>query len=136
MQISVYTDGGSRGNPGLSGIGVVVHDKQDQIIYKTSRFIGIKTNNEAEYLALLEALAWVSQHQAEYTEVKFYSDSQLLVRQINGKYKIKAANIKPLYQLAVSVISQIHIPCTFHEILREKNSLADELANQAMDKKS
>jgi ribonuclease HI len=136
MQISVSTDGGSRGNPGISGIGVIISDEQSRIIHKISKFIGIKTNNEAEYSALLEALTWVRDHQAEFVQVKFYSDSQLLVRQINGKYKVKAANIKPLYQLAISVLSDIHIPCSFHEILREKNSLADELANLAMDKKS
>jgi ribonuclease HI len=136
MQISVYTDGGSRGNPGISGFGIAVFDESNCLIYKTSKFIGIKTNNEAEYFALLEALTWVRDHQAEFTEAKFYSDSQLLVRQINGQYKIKAANIKPLYQLALSVIAAIHLPCTFHEILREKNNLADSLANQAMDKRS
>jgi len=135
MQISVYTDGGSRGNPGISGFGIVIYDEKNQIIHKISKFIGIKTNNEAEYSALLEALVWIRDHQTGFTLVKFYSDSQLLVRQINGQYKIKAANIKPLYQLALSVIADIHIPCTFHEILREKNNLADELANRAMDRK-
>jgi len=136
MKISVYTDGGSRGNPGISGFGVVIYDQQCRIIHKISKFIGIKTNNEAEYSALLEALVWVRDHQTEFTSVTLYSDSQLLVRQINGQYKIKAANIKPLYQLTLSVISDIHIPCTFHEVLREKNQLADDLANQAMDKKT
>ena len=133
MQISVYTDGGSRGNPGISGFGVVVFDQTDRVIHKISKFIGVKTNNEAEYLALLESLTWVRDHQNDYSSVKFYSDSELLVRQLNGKYKVKSANLKPLYQLAISVIADIHIPSTFNEILREKNSLADELANQAMD---
>jgi ribonuclease HI len=135
MQISVYTDGGSRGNPGVSGFGVVILDEKHQPIYQTSKFIGVKTNNEAEYLALIEALTWVRDHQTEFTAVKFYSDSQLLVRQINGRYKVKAPNIKPLFQLAISTLSQIHVPVSCHEILREKNILADELANRAMDKK-
>jgi len=135
MQISVYTDGGSRSNPGISGFGVVVLDKQGRIIHQISKFIGIKTNNEAEYFALLEALNWVRDHQQDYSSVKFYSDSELLVRQINGKYKVKSANLKPIYQLAISVIADLRIPSTFHEILREKNSLADELANRAMDNK-
>jgi probable phosphoglycerate mutase len=136
MQISVYTDGGSRGNPGISGFGVAVLDQSGRVIYKISKFLGVKTNNEAEYLALLEALSWIRDHQTEFSTVKFYADSQLLVRQVNGKYKVKAANIKPLYQLALSLISDIHIPCTFHEILRDQNSLADSLANLAMDRKS
>jgi len=137
MQISVFTDGGSRGNPGVSGIGVIINGEQGRTIHKISKFIGVKTNNEAEYLALIEALTYVRDSLAslKISEICFFSDSQLLVRQINGKYKIKAANIKPLYQLALSVIADIHIPCTFHEILREKNFLADELANLAMDKK-
>ena len=135
MQISVYTDGGSRGNPGISGFGVVIYDDQHHIINKISRFIGVKTNNEAEYLALIEALTWVRDHRTEFTAALFYSDSQLLVRQINGKYKVKAANIKPLYQISVSLISEIHLPVTFREILRDQNATADELANQAMDKK-
>jgi ribonuclease HI len=136
MQISVYTDGGSRGNPGISGFGVAILDQSGRVIHQISRFIGIKTNNEAEYLALIEALTWVRDHQSEFSTIKFYADSQLLVRQINGKYKVKAANIKPLYQLALSLISDIHSPCTFYEILREKNNLADSLANLAMDKRS
>jgi ribonuclease HI len=133
MQISIYTDGGSRGNPGISGFGVVVLNESNQVIHKISKFIGIKTNNEAEYSALLEALVWVRDHQGEFSSVKFFADSQLLIRQINGHYKVKAANIKPLYQLALSTLAEIHLPCTFHEILREKNSLADSLANLAMD---
>ncbi len=136
MQISVYTDGGSRGNPGISGFGVAIVDEKGQTIDKLSKFIGVKTNNEAEYLGLIEALTWVRDHAAEYSSVKFFSDSQLMVRQVNGRYKVKAANIKPLYQLVISLISEIKIPCTFHEVLREKNSLADFLANQAMDRKN
>jgi len=135
MQISVYTDGGSRGNPGISGFGIAVFDETNRLIYKNSKFIGIKTNNEAEYFALLEALTWVHDHQNEFSSVKFYSDSQLLVRQLDGKYKVKAANIKPLYQSTISLISSISIPTSFHEIDREENSLADSLANLAMDKK-
>ena len=135
MQISVYTDGGSRGNPGISGFGIAVLDQHGDIIYKLSKFIGIKTNNEAEYFAILEALTWVRDHQTEFSSVNFYSDSQLIVRQLNGLYKVKAANIKALYQLALSLISEIKITCTFHEIFREKNSLADSLANLAMDRK-
>lgn len=135
MQISVFTDGGSRGNPGISGFGVVVLDDHRRIIHRISKFIGIKTNNEAEYFGLIEALTWVRDHQSEIIKADFFSDSQLMVRQINGKYKVKAANIKPLYLSSLSLISSLKIPCSFNEIIRENNSLADELANQAMDLK-
>lgn len=135
MKLSVYTDGGSRGNPGISGFGVVIYDDNQIIIAKISKFIGIKTNNEAEYLAMIEALTWVLDHQSEVTEVNFYSDSQLLVRQILGSYKVKAKNIKSLHQTVISLLNQIKPPCYFNEVLRESNQLADELANQAMDRK-
>jgi ribonuclease HI len=137
MQISVYTDGGSRGNPGISGLGVVIYDEFKKIIIKISKFIGVKTNNEAEYLALIEALTWIQNHQSEFavSQIDFYSDSQLLVRQMRGIYKIKAANIKPLHQIALSLVLSLNIPYIFNEILRDQNYLADSLVNQAMDRK-
>ena len=135
MILSIYTDGGSRGNPGISGFGVAIYDEQSQIIAKLSKFLGVKTNNEAEYLGMIEAVTYVRDHLSAISEVNFYSDSQLMVRQILGKYKVKADNIKPLHQTIASLLSQINIPCHFHEILRDKNKLADELANQAMDLK-
>ena len=136
MILSVYTDGGSRGNPGISGFGVAIYDENNQVIAKLSKFLGVKTNNEAEYLGMIEALTWVNDHSTQISQVHFYSDSQLLIRQILGKYKVKAANIKPLHQTVVQLLSQLKgIPCHFHEVLRESNQLADELANQAMDRK-
>jgi ribonuclease HI len=138
MKISVFTDGGSRGNPGVSGFGVVVYDDKKNILDQISKFIGIKTNNEAEYMALIEALYWIQSHQPEsnISYIDFYSDSQLLVRQIQGIYKVKAVNIKPLYQSAVSLLQKINLPYSFHDILRDSNKLADYLANQAMDQKN
>lgn len=133
MILSIYTDGGSRGNPGISGFGVAIYDERGRIIAKLSKFLGVKTNNEAEYLGMIEALTWVRDNQTSCSKVNFYSDSQLLVRQILGKYKVKADNIKPLHQVITSLLNQISIPCHFNEVLREKNELADELANLAMD---
>ncbi len=133
MDISIYTDGGSRGNPGPSGYGLVVYDQNQNIIYQDSRFLGIKTNNEAEYLGLLAALTWLVKHQSGLKSVSFYSDSQLLVRQITGAYKVKAPTIKPLFATAQSLLSQINCRIKFTHLLRHKNELADQLANQAMD---
>lgn len=137
MLISVYTDGGSRGNPGVSGIGIAIYDERSRIITRISKFVGVKTNNEAEYLALIEALTWIRDHrsQLDISQIDFYSDSQLLIRQMSGKYKIKAANIKPLHLITQSLISTLNLPHSFNEILREQNPLADELANRAMDRK-
>ena len=137
MKLSVYTDGGSRGNPGISGFGVAILDDTGQVIAKLSKFIGIKTNNEAEYSALIEALTWLNDSKAKFSidYVNFYSDSQLMVRQVQGKYQVKADNIKPLIAAVRSLLTQLDISYQFNEILRDKNKLADELANHAMDLK-
>jgi len=137
MRVSIYTDGGSRGNPGPSGFGVVIYDESKNIIAKISHFIGVKTNNEAEYSALNEALVWLKDNHQKLNidSVSFYSDSQLLVRQMQGKYKVKAPTIIPLYRLATSLLFELKLDYKFHEILRELNSVADELANQAMDRR-
>ena len=135
MELSIYTDGGSRGNPGISGYGLVIYDQHQQIIYQESKFLGIKTNNEAEYSGIITALNWVHQHQTTYkfTKLNFFSDSQLLVRQFQGKYKVKSATLLPLFAQAQQLLIQINLPYTFTDIRRDSNQLADKLANQAMD---
>jgi ribonuclease HI len=137
MVLNIYTDGGSRGNPGPSGFGVVVYDESKKIISQISKFIGVKTNNEAEYSALLDALIWVKDNLVNYdiSSLNFYSDSQLMVRQIEGRYKVKAPTIIPLYRQVMSLLQDINLPYKFNDIPRELNSLADALANQAMDRK-
>jgi ribonuclease HI len=136
MDLSIYTDGGSRGNPGISGYGFVVFDQNHQLIHQQSKFLGIKTNNEAEYMGVIDALTWVNQNLSRFSPQKiiFFSDSQLLVRQLQRVYKVKSPNLKPLFESALSLISQIKVPVTFTDIRRESNQLADSLANQAMDK--
>jgi len=138
MKVSVYTDGGSRGNPGHSGFGVAIYDENKQIVAKLSKYIGIKTNNEAEYSALIDSLTWLRDNASLHsiTNVSFFSDSQLMVRQLQGKYKVKAENIKPLFNQAKSLLDSLNLTYQFNDIPREQNSLADELANQAMDRKS
>ena len=135
MQLSVYTDGGSRGNPGPSGFGVAIYDHQKNLIAQISKFIGIKTNNEAEYTALIDALVWINNHQSELdiNSVDIFSDSQLLVRQQQGRYKVKSPHIVSLNNLVKALINATTITYKFHEIPRELNVLADQLANQAMD---
>lgn len=138
MKVSVFTDGGSRGNPGHSGFGVAIYDENKQIIAKLSKYIGIHTNNEAEYSALVDALFWLRDNSALHsiTAVTFYADSQLMIRQLQGRYRVKAENIKPLFNQAKSLLDSLNLTYRFHDIPREQNSLADELANQAMDRKS
>jgi ribonuclease HI len=137
MLINVYTDGGSRGNPGVSGYGLVIYDDQNNILYKEGKFLGIKTNNEAEYSGVLAALDWIKKNKNMYqlTQVNFFADSQLMIRQLQGIYKVKAPTLLPLYIQTQQLLTQINLPVKYTDIRREFNKLADELANQAMDKR-
>jgi ribonuclease HI len=123
-------DGGSRGNPGPAGIGVTLSDDKGTSIYELSEFLGVCTNNVAEYTALLRGL-----HAAKVLggkKVTVRSDSELLVRQINGQYKVKSPDLKPLYLKAMTLIQEIGDVKVSH-VYREGNTRADELANLAMD---
>lgn len=135
MKLSIHTDGGSRGNPGKSGCGVVVYGDKHDIIFQQSQYLGIKTNNEAEYFGLLNALNWLTSNQANYQidQVTIYMDSELIVRQMEGSYKVKAPNLKSHFQNASQIVSQLPFPVSFSHVLRHKNQLADQLANSAMD---
>lgn len=134
MNLSVFTDGGARGNPGPAGFGVAIYD-QDQLLTTLSGYLGKKTNNEAEYAALIFALAWLKDAQGNHNfqSITFYMDSQLLCRQMQGLYKIKSPNLKPLKLKADNLVASLHAKIIFTDILREKNQKADELANLAMD---
>lgn len=136
MNVNVYTDGGSRGNPGPSGFGLVIYDDQNNIIYQESTFLGIKTNNEAEYSGIISAIKWVEQNFSKLNidQVTFFADSQLLIRQLQGVYKVKSPNLVPLFQQAKKTLNQMNLNYQFNDIRREYNQLADELANQAMDR--
>jgi len=137
MEIKVFSDGGSRGNPGVSGFGVQI-SSNEKVLIEYGDYIGIKTNNEAEYAGLISALSWIFENQALYSFSKatFIMDSQLLVRQMQGKYKVKAPHLKSLKLQADNLVSHINCPIVFTEVLREHNKRADELANLAMDTKA
>ena len=134
MLVNVFTDGGARGNPGIAGYGLVVTN-DGQILYQEYKFLGIKTNNQAEYSGLIAALTWLVNNKDTHqiTEVHFNSDSQLMVRQIQGSYKVKASNIVPLFKTVKQLIDQLALPYKFTDVRREYNKLADDLANRAMD---
>lgn len=138
MNINVYTDGGSRGNPGHSGYGVVVYDDDQKIIFKESKYLGVKTNNEAEYSGLIGALEWINNNQKslKISKINFYSDSQLMIRQLIGLYKVKALNLIPIFNRAQDLMKLITLPIIFKDVRRDFNKLADELANEAMDRKN
>jgi probable phosphoglycerate mutase len=132
MKIRVFTDGGARGNPGIAGYGVYIEDENKNILFEEGKFLGIKTNNEAEYMGLIGALTWINNNSPE-AEIEINSDSQLLVRQMKGIYKVKAINLKNLWQAAQDL--SLGKGIEFKEIRRELNYKADALANEAMDRK-
>ena len=130
MRLKIFTDGGARGNPGIAGYGVYIEDENKRMIFEEGKFLGIKTNNEAEYMGLIGALTWVEENAPE-AEIEINSDSQLLVRQMKGIYKVKAINLKSLWAKAKELSFGKKIG--FKEIRRELNFKADSLANEAMD---
>ena len=128
-----HTDGGARGNPGPAGYGVVIHDSGGRKVAALSQYLGRQTNNVAEYQALIAALEYAVEHGPK--ALKLVSDSELMVRQITGIYKVKDPTLRDLHARASQLISQLQ---WFHieHVLRGHNREADELANQAMDKGS
>lgn len=138
-KIYINTDGGSRGNPGPAGIGVVFFNDKEEVIYTYKACIGRGTNNEAEYQAIIKALEillqskWFSENNIAEKEVICRLDSQLVVEQINGNYKIKQDHIKLLIAQVRQMISQMKLSISFVHIPREENKKADKLVNQALD---
>jgi len=130
--IEIYTDGGSRGNPGPSGGGFAIY-KRGELIEKGSEYYGIKTNNQAEYLALRSALREAYKPLAE-EPIQCFLDSKLVVEQMNGNFKVKSPNVKPLFEEIRRIADQFK-SISFAYIPRAQNSVADRLANEAMDRK-
>ena len=126
-----HSDGGARGNPGPAGFGVVIEDQSGRKLAALSEYLGHQTNNVAEYQGLIAALEYAVQH--EYKALKLISDSELLVRQIKGIYKVKNATLQDLHARAKDLIRQLDWFSIGHA-LREHNQEADRLANAAMDK--
>src|SRR5437764_12624011 len=128
-----HTDGGARGNPGPAGYGVVIHDAKGNKVAGLSKYLGHQTNNFAEYQALIGALEYAVEHGPK--ALKVISDSELLVRQIKGIYKVKEPTLRDLYARASQLISKLQW-FEIEHVLRGHNREADELANTAMDKGS
>ncbi len=129
--IHAHCDGGSRGNPGPSGYGALIVDAHGDTLAELSDFLGIRTNNFAEYSGLLACLAYALEN--KHPKLKVVSDSELMVKQIQGKYKVNSPDLKPLWQEARNRIARLDSFEISHA-LRHKNKQADALANQAMDR--
>ncbi len=128
--MTAYIDGGSRGNPGPAGYGVQIVDDDGTVVAELHESVGTTTNNVAEYRGLLAALAWAVDHGVSPLHVR--SDSELLVKQLRGEYRVKHPGLQPLFQDARSLIARIG-RVTFEHVRRESNKEADRLANLAMD---
>lgn len=131
MNYILRTDGGARGNPGPAGIGAVIETETGEVVETISKYLGEKTNNQAEYQAVIEGLSKCKELGA--TAVHIYADSELLVKQANGEYKVKNEGLRPLFQEVKRLEQEIGV-VRYEHVRREKNKAADKLANEAMDR--
>jgi len=129
-RVTVNVDGGARGNPGPAAIGVVLRDESGQVLEEVGEKIGEATNNVAEYKALLRGIGLAAEHGA--TDLALIGDSELVVRQVEGKYKVKNAGIKPLHAEVKQALGNF-ASWSIRHVRRENNSDADRLVNQALD---
>jgi ribonuclease HI len=128
---TAHCDGGSRGNPGPSGYGAVVEDARGQVVARLSRFLGVQTNNYAEYSGLLAVLQWALENGTK--RLRVVSDSELMVKQMKGQYKVKSPGLIPLWQEARRLAGRLD-GFEMRHTLRGGNKEADRLANEAMDR--
>jgi ribonuclease HI len=126
-------DGGSRGNPGPAAYGVVIHDPKGEVVARLKKYIGQNTNNVAEYFGLIAALDYAQTHGIRALRVE--SDSELLVKQMRGQYKVKSEDLRPLHERAKKM-SQAFESFRIDHVYREQNREADKLVNQALDETS
>lgn len=128
--LTIYTDGASSGNPGHSGIGLVIFDNNDRQVGKVSQYIGVQTNNFAEYTAVIKALQLAAYFKAKVIRIR--TDSELVVKQINGEYKVKNENIRPLYNRVVKIMGTLG-EVRIEHVSRSVNDKADYLAKKAAE---
>lgn len=140
-KIYINTDGGSRGNPGPAGIGIVFYDENSNEIHNCKEYIGDTTNNQAEYRAILKALQvlvkskWFLTNNNAGSHVVCRLDSKLVVEQINGNYKVKNEGISVVLDLLNNIRKDIKLNIKFAHVRREENKRADQLVNEALDEK-
>ncbi len=125
----IYSDGASKGNPGDAGIGIVISDEDGNVVCEIADYVGKTTNNVAEYCALIRGLRDAYELGAAQVEIR--TDSELLARQLTGVYKVKSANLKPLFEEAISLLRSFEHVSISH-VFREFNKRADELANEGV----
>ncbi len=139
-QLSVFCDGGARGNPGPAAVGFVIRDTQGHVLAEKGECLGRATNNVAEYQGVIKSLEWLINYQKNNSEFsmldsKFFLDSQLIVNQLMGRYKIKQPHLQQLAIRVKELESQLKAKITYQYVSREQNQQADKLLNQALDLK-
>lgn len=135
-EIKIFTDGGARGNPGPSAIGVYITGEGGKELARIGKTIGVGTNNVAEYNAVLEALSWILENknkQSGKVKISFFLDSLLVYSQIVGLFKVKDSNLRGLLFDVRQKEAQINLPILYFHVRREKNKVADSLVNYALD---
>jgi len=130
MKLKIFSDGGARGNPGPAAIGFVIQDADGKVVFESGKCIGKKTNNEAEYAAIIAALEKAKDLAG--TELECYLDSELVVKQLKGEYKVRDPNLAKNF-LKVWSLQNKFKSVKYHHIYRERNKRADSLVNKALD---
>jgi len=135
QELTIHTDGGARGNPGPAAVGV--HLQCGDWEHHHARYLGTATNNIAEYTAVLDAITLIPDiigQNGQISSLHFILDSELVVRQLNGQYRVKEPNLQQLHQAVLTQLRALSLPFTFSHVRREQNKVADSLVNQALDR--
>lgn len=130
MKLKIYTDGGARNNPGPAAIGIIIKNESGKTLKKNYKYLGIKTNNQAEYWAIIEAFNIIKNISAD--QIDFYLDSKLVAEQLNRQYKVKNSELAPLF-VKIWNFTLKYKKITFNYIPREQNKEADKLVNKCLD---
>jgi len=135
LTLTIHTDGGSRGNPGPAGIGVTITGDDGKLYYSEGKYLGVTTNNEAEYEAFLDSLAWLTEFVKDHkvAQLKWTLDSKLVVEQLNRRWKIKEPRMLVKAQQCWQLLAALGVPYSISHVLRSFNADADALVNQALD---
>lgn len=131
-RVRLYSDGAARGNPGLAGAGAVLVEPSGQVVDRLGKFLGTQTNNYAEYMGLLLGLRRA--RELSVREVEVFADSELMLRQLGGRYQVKSASLRPLYEEALTLLNDFE-RVKFVHVPREMNRAADEMSNRAIDER-
>ncbi|QQG43742.1 MAG: ribonuclease HI family protein [Candidatus Daviesbacteria bacterium] len=134
MKLTVFTDGASRGNPGLAGFGFVITGENGQVIKKGYGFLGETTNNVAEYTAVLEAFKFIKDNFKDQHQIEVFADSRLIIEQLSGRFKIKSLHLRELF-LQIKSLEENLSQVTYTHVRREQNKTADKLANLGIDRR-